>query len=133
MEICTLKKRKDFVRAASKGQRVTSRTVTILAAQNKSAQDLVTYVGYTTTKKLGKAHIRNFARRRLRAIVREIFPHYALNGFTYVLIGRYSTAGCPFDELRKDALYAVKKLTKTFRPQEDTANEPAVPPADSQH
>ena len=134
MEICTLKKRKDFIRAAEKGQKVCTHSVLVQAAPNKSAEDLSTYTGFTTTKKLGKANVRNRARRRLRAIVRNVFPQFALEGYTYVLIGRFITAECPYAMLRKDTIYALKKLHKLLNaPDKGSENEVAVPPADCQH
>ena len=47
-------------------------------------------VGFTTTKKLGCAVIRNKIRRRLREAVRLIFAPKALIGYDYVFIGRYN-------------------------------------------
>ena len=41
------------------------------------------FLGFTATKKLGKAHIRNRTKRRLRAAAQQIFPHLALNGIDY--------------------------------------------------
>ena len=82
-------------------------------------------IGFTTTKKLGKAHIRNRARRRMRAAVRELFPSRALADTDYVLIGRYNTADCPFDKLKGDLCYGLKKLHKQLQPEEQH-NEPDI-------
>ena len=112
MEILTLKKRKDFVRVANKGLRVVTSTVILQAAQNLSPEQQNVFVGYTTTKKIGKAHVRNRARRRLRAAVREIFPQSAQMNNTYVLIGRYNTADCPYKDLCQDLKWGLKKLAK---------------------
>ena len=66
-EVLVLKKRKDFVRVAAKGVRVATSTLILQAAQNLSTDNQFCRVGYTTTKKIGKAHIRNRTRRRMRA------------------------------------------------------------------
>lgn len=128
MEILTLKKRKDFVRVAQKGLKMITSTVILQATQNLCADDTNVYVGYTTTKKIGKAHIRNRTRRRLRAVVRENFGKHALPGYTYVLIGRYNTAECLYRQLAKDLKFGLKKLKHLALKQEKTAN---VQPAEA--
>lgn len=124
-EVLVLKKRKDFVRVAAKGVRVATSTLILQAAQNLSTDNQFCRVGYTTTKKIGKAHIRNRTRRRMRAIVRELFPQRALANTDYVLIGRYNTADCPFDKLKGDLCYGLKKLHKQLLPEEQH-NEPDI-------
>ena len=112
MEIFTIKKRKEFLRVAGKGQKVVTSSLVLQAAQNLCLEENKRFVGYTTTKKIGKAHIRNRARRRLRAAVREIFPQSAQMNNTYVLIGRYNTADCPYKDLCQDLKWGLKKLAK---------------------
>lgn len=111
-EVLILKKRKDFVRVAKQGYKMVASTVILQAAQNLCAEDNSCRVGYTSTKKIGKAHLRNRTRRRLRAAVREVFPERALPNTDYVLIGRYNTASCPFEKLSGDISWALKKINK---------------------
>ena len=132
MEILTLKKRKDFVRVANKGLRVVTSTVILQAAQNLSPEQQNVFVGYTTTKKIGKAHVRNRARRRLRAAVREIFPQSAQMNNTYVLIGRYNTADCSYKDLCQDLKWGLKKLAKLSL-KEETNNEKSENTPDSRN
>ena len=70
-------------------------------------------VGFTTTKKLGNAVIRNRIRRRLREAARLTLPEVARRGFDYVLIGRAGAADRPFAELQKDLNSALKRLHRT--------------------
>lgn len=72
----------------------------------------VIFVGYTATKKIGNAVIRTKSKRRLRAIVREILKDNALSNVDYVFIARKSTADCCFSELKRDVLYALKRINK---------------------
>jgi ribonuclease P protein component len=45
-------------------------------------------VGFTCSKKVGNAVARNRAKRRLRALAREVLPEAGRPGWDYVLIGR---------------------------------------------
>lgn len=100
------------------------------AAQSLSAPEGSCRTGYTTTKKIGKAHVRNRTRRRMRAAVRELFPARARPGVDYVLIGRYNTADCSFDKLKGDLCYGLKKLHKLLNPEEKKHEPASEKPAD---
>lgn len=125
-----LKKRRDFVRLTKSGESVPVHTLVLQAAP--SGLPVATNearIGYTTTKKLGKAHIRNRCRRRLRAAAALFFGQYALPDFDYVLIARYSTAAAPFDTICKDLRYALKKINQKFFPQESEDEQQNNPSA----
>lgn len=104
-----LKKRKDFLRVAQ-GEHVVASTVILQAAPSLSVQNQTYRVGFTATKKIGKAYVRNRTKRRLRAATDEIFPTFALPDMDYVVIGRHNTAICPYKDLRKDLKRAIKKI-----------------------
>ena len=89
----------------------------LTAAQNLCA-DNQTQIGFTTTKKLGKAHIRNKARRRLRALARTHLAGF-LPAVDYVLIGRHNTADIEFAQLQKDFLWGLKKLNTLLTEKKD--------------
>ena len=108
-EILILKKRKDFVRVA-KGVRKVTRTAILQAAPSLSENVIPPKIGYTATKKIGKANIRNRTKRRLRAVIRELLPVYGMDNVEYVLIGRHNTYYCPFKELKSDIKWALKKV-----------------------
>lgn len=107
-KILHLKKRRDFVRVAE-GIRMVVSTVILQAAPSLSKEFIPYKIGFTATKKIGKACVRNRTRRRLRAVAREIFPDRALANVEYVLIGRFNTANCPFERLKSDVKWALKK------------------------
>ena len=128
--VLKLKKRKDFLRVAKQGMRMITSTVILQAAQNLSIVDSVSKIGFTTTKKIGKAHTRNRARRRMRAAIREN-THLLLPGYEYVLIGRYNTADCTYAHLMKDLKWGLQKLNKLFENNTDEQVLPTpVNPAD---
>lgn len=120
-EFLILKKRRDFLRAA-KDLTVIFHNVMLQAARPLSGENHPPRIGFTATKRLGKANVRNRTKRRLRAVVREICDQYALKGIDYVLIGRYDTAYCPFESLRSDIIRAFKKINKEIK-QENISHE----------
>ena len=128
-KILTFKKRKDFLRVAQSFH-VATHNMVLQAAHSLSAMpDIMT--GYTATKRIGNAVIRNKSKRRLRAIARDVLPHYAAPGVDYVFIARISTAKCNFKELKNDVIYAIKRINKNFTPQKvesrETPCDDAVP------
>ncbi len=67
-------------------------------------------VGFTATKKLGGAVVRNRIKRRLRAAVDTVMPDAAHAGHDYVLIGRKAALNAPFEKICKDLQWALRKL-----------------------
>lgn len=127
-EFLILKKRRDFLRAA-KDLTVIFHNVMLQAARPLSDAEHPARIGFTATKKLGKANVRNRTKRRLRAVVRETYDKYALDNVDYVLVGRYSTASCPFADLKTDVIRAFKKINKEIR-QESSKDEKTAASAD---
>lgn len=125
-EILILKKRKDFIRVANQGFKMVTSGLILQAARSLSIPEDNAHLGYTVTKKIGKANLRNRTKRRLRAAAREVFPKNALSQFDYVLIGRFNTAEIDFIELKKNMSWALRKINKLLQPQE-TQNEEVSP------
>ncbi len=123
-KILVLKKRKDFLRVA-KGIRMIVSTVILQAAPSLSKDPVPFKIGYTVTKKIGKAHVRNRTKRRLRAAAQAIFPAFGLPNVEYVLVGRYNTADCPFKVLKSDMKWALKKTNTLLMEQKNQQNTQA--------
>ena len=79
--------------------------------------------GFTSTKKIGNAVIRNRSRRRLREGVRALLPRLGLAGVDYVFIARIQTADCPWPQLLDDVETALVSLRRRI-----LAGEDAQPP-----
>jgi len=104
-----LRKRADFL-AAARARRHGTRTMTVQGRDRRDG-DATIRVGFTCSKKVGNAVARNRAKRRLRAVAREVVATRGQPGWDYVLIGRAEETGQrPFDELRRDLAFALDRL-----------------------
>jgi ribonuclease P protein component len=109
--LATIKKRSDFL-AANRGLR----TVTpgfILLVRDRKDSDPSMRVGFTVTKKIGNAVIRNRMKRRFRALAREIVPANGFAGADHVIIGRAKGIERDFALLRSELTGAIEALRKT--------------------
>jgi len=102
-----IRHRKDFLSAA---RAVTIRTRGVVMQARQRQDNNPARVGFTVTKKIGNAVVRNRNRRRLREAVRLQLPELVLPGCDYVFIGRATTAGQSFKALQSDLKFAVKKF-----------------------
>ena len=66
-------------------------------------------LGFTVTKKVGNAVIRNRTRRRLRAAARFVLAEHPVGGFDLLLIGRAATRDRAFPALQEDLRRALAK------------------------
>ncbi len=105
-----IRNRKEFLRAANNGRKFRAEGLLFQAVPNNLNR---TRVGFTTTKKLGKAVIRNRIRRRMREIARLFFIPTAPKGYDYVFIGRRTTLDRPFDLLKNDMTYILNQFLKS--------------------
>ena len=77
----------------------------LYARKNRTATNRV---GITVSKKLGKAHVRNRARRRLREVYRlneDLFQP----GWDIVVVARTKSIHAPFHKLTENYLAAARK------------------------
>ena len=67
-------------------------------------------LGFTASRKVGGAVVRNRARRRLRAAARTVLPAHAAPGHDYVIIARAQTVERPYALLVSDLEAALRRL-----------------------
>ncbi len=70
--------------------------------------------GFTATKKIGNAVIRNTAKRRLREASRQLLPNHGTPGVDYVFIARKDTATIVWQRLLDDMESALISLRQKF-------------------
>ena len=71
-------------------------------------------VGFSVSKKVGVAVVRNRTKRRLRECMRPLMPK--LKNGLYVFVARPSAADCSFDKLNDGVQTLLKKL-EAFKPE----------------
>lgn len=106
-----LKKRGDFL-AAARARRAPVDGF-LLQARERAATEPATglRVGFTCSKKVGNAVTRNRAKRRLRALAREVLKQQGLPGWDYVLVGKpAATVTRAYDDLRADLIKALRRI-----------------------
>jgi ribonuclease P protein component len=108
--LTNLRKRADFL-AANGGKRASTPGFILLVRDRKDA-DAAMRVGFTVTKKIGGAVVRNRMKRRFRALAREIVPVKGFAGSDHVMIGRAGGIERDFGLLRSDLMNALDGMRR---------------------
>lgn len=111
INLVRLKRRSEylFVRAGVSERR----RVIVVQARRRRGQEHVG-LGFTATKKIGGAVIRNRAKRRMRAAAAALLPVHGLLGVDYVFIARKDTAEVAWQRLLDDMEKALVSLASTL-------------------
>ena len=75
----------------------------------KEKKDSPTKYGITVPKKVGKAHIRNMLKRKVRAIIRNYNKNYEKN-YNCIIIIRNSCLNLSYQELSSSLQYLLDKI-----------------------
>jgi ribonuclease P protein component len=84
----------------------------VLLVRARDDGDPTIGVGFTVTKKIGGAVVRNRMKRRLRALARELLPVHGVAGADHVLIGRAGGIERDFALLNTELVKACKKVAR---------------------
>ena len=82
----------------------------VLLVLPRGDEDPTIRVGFTVTKKIGNAVVRNRMKRRFRALARETLPDHGIAGADHVLIGRAGGIERDYASLAAELKRALKKL-----------------------
>ncbi len=102
-----LRRRPEFLRVASTGKKAAVGGVVLQALARGDV--LPVRLGFTVTKKVGNAVVRNRTRRRLKEAARLVLEQRPVAGADLVLIGRDSTRKRNFITLQGDIRRALEK------------------------
>ena len=92
-----LKKEGTFKYVFNKGMRFPAKDFVLVTAPSKEGLK----IGFSVSKKCGKAVIRNKIKRRLRMIITEIIPTLG-NSTLYVILAKPTIADVSYQDLEKE-------------------------------
>lgn len=106
-----MKNRPDYLRTAQ-GRR--QGTGSFLLQGRARGDDLaLVRIGFTASKKIGNAVARNRAKRRMRALAREVLPMLARPGWDYVLVAKpEATISRDYKDMLADLVAALASVHK---------------------
>jgi ribonuclease P protein component len=126
LKFITLKKRASFMAGNASALRWHTKPCLIQAVKitdvikteaRRASPELINgfdahFIGYTATKKLGNAVIRNRAKRRLRAATREVLLGIPTRDFAFIFVAKIDVLEIDYTELLSQLRWGLKKLYK---------------------
>lgn len=106
-----LRKRKHFLRTQRRGHRITAGHVFVFMAEHRT---MYSRFGFTVSKKVGGAVVRNRVRRRLKEIIR-LNRHAFPQRHCFVIIARPEAAQADYTSLQHDLLNIAKQANNKQR------------------
>ena len=111
-----LRKRPEFLRVQRGGRRLVSRDLVVAYAPSDGG----VRVGFTVSKKVGNAVVRNRVKRILRDVMRRASPAHsrpldALTGIDLVLIARSGASTATREQLASQVYSAVARIVSALR------------------
>ena len=105
-----IKSRKDFIRIQRNGKKVVSSC--LIVQHLKSIDDEnPTRFGFTASKKVGGAVLRNKAKRRMRSLVNELKNIFKPHGHDYVLIARKQVLNQDYNKIKDELKNSIRTLS----------------------
>ncbi|MHA1558683.1 MAG: ribonuclease P protein component [Alphaproteobacteria bacterium] len=104
-----LKKRRDFVNIAKYGVFTKGFSIVVQCLKKEEGE---CHIGFTVTKRMGNAVMRNRIKRRLRAAVYTLKSslHFITKSYDFVIITNKNALNIGFLDLKMDILNTVKKV-----------------------
>ena len=100
-----LKKNQDFQKIYKKGRSYATKGVVLYI--DKRDDDEIK-IGFSVSKKIGKAHDRNFVKRRMRACM-ENNTDCLKKGNNFIFLARKPIVSFTYSQLQRDMIYLLKK------------------------
>jgi ribonuclease P protein component len=112
--VVRLKRRREFLAVAGTRCRWVTPAFVLQAGPRGAADEIG--IGFTASRRVGKAVARNRARRRLRAAARALLPGAARPGYDYVIVARPAILTCSFEALLTDLANAFARISRKRAP-----------------
>ncbi len=103
-----MRKRTEFLAAAKAPFTAVGAVLVQMRARHDGETEI--RLGFTATKKIGGAVVRNRAKRRLREAARAAITDLGQGGCDYVFVARQGAPDRPFELLLKDVRHALERL-----------------------
>lgn len=106
MTLITIKKRSEFIRSNKFSKKIYTPNFIIQKFESTENDD-IPYFGFTITKKIGPAIVRNKIKRRLKSIIRELLKYrdkYFDLSFNYILICKKEIVKVSYDDLENELI-----------------------------
>ena len=97
--LITIKKRSTFLKIRNNGKYIKSSSFNLQILENLELESVI-LIGYTATKRLGNAVIRNKSKRIMRELARKVILKYGKINYYYVIIAKTNLLKKPFKELK---------------------------------
>ena len=94
-----------------RGKKASCKELSLLYVRNNQKR-----VGFSVSKKVGVAVVRNRTKRRLRECVRPLLPQ--MRSGLYVFVARPSAAECSFDQLNTKVRQLLRKVEALRSPND---------------
>ena len=110
MTLITIKKRSEFIRSNKSSKKIYTPNFIIQKLESKKNGNIPRF-GFTITKKIGSAIVRNKIKRRLKSIIRELLKYkdkYFDFSFNYILICKKEIVKVSYNDLENELIDKFK-------------------------
>ncbi len=110
MTLITIKKRSEFIRSNISSKKIYTPNLIIQKLETNKT-DNIPHFGFTITKKIGSAIVRNKIKRRLKSIIRELLKckdKYFDLSFNYILICKKEIVKVSYNDLKNELIDKFK-------------------------
>ena len=110
MTLITIKKRSEFIRSNKFSKKIHT-TNFIIQKLETNVANKIPHFGFTITKKIGSAIVRNKIKRRLKSIIKELLKYkdeYFDFSYNYILICKKEIVRVSYHDLKNELIDKFK-------------------------
>ena len=115
-----LSQNRQFNYVYRRGKKASCKELSLLYVRSKEKR-----IGFSVSKKVGVAVVRNRTKRRLRECVRPLLPQ--MRSGLYVFVARPAAAELSFQELNAKVHYLVRKVEAQRTPAAESSSAAPIP------